>query len=232
MPRSSRSSAACCSGRCPSRSRSPGRARPNSFISNEDVEYWRERTRSFSEIAALSPGWMMGLVADGGEPIKVTGARVSDNLFQALGARRRSAATIEPGDCDSGTAARRRAVRRAVAQPIRRRPIDHRPRHSTRSGTAHDRRRDAGGLRSVRARHRSVGAAAVGARHAAVQGDVLAGRRAARAGRHAGSGDARARRARAGDAQGSRRAPNDWGQTLQRAVAAGRRSPAMCVRRC
>src|SRR5690348_3420949 len=49
---------------------------PNFFISNEDVDYWRNRTRSFTEIAALSPGWMMGLVADGGEPIKVTGARI------------------------------------------------------------------------------------------------------------------------------------------------------------
>jgi hypothetical protein len=59
---------------------------PQFFISNQDVDYWRNRTRSFDQIAALSPGWMMGLVAAGGEPIKVTGARVSDNLFRALGA--------------------------------------------------------------------------------------------------------------------------------------------------
>ena len=32
---------------------------------------------------------MMGLVADGGEPLKVTGGRVSDNLFRTLGAQRR-----------------------------------------------------------------------------------------------------------------------------------------------
>ena len=45
---------------------------PGVFISNEDVDYWRTRARSFEQIAALSPGWMMGLVAEGGEPIKVT----------------------------------------------------------------------------------------------------------------------------------------------------------------
>src|SRR3982751_3739930 len=51
----------------------------HSFISNEDVDYWRGHTRGFEEIAALSPGWMMGLTAEGGEPLKVTGARISDN---------------------------------------------------------------------------------------------------------------------------------------------------------
>src|SRR3954468_16884978 len=34
------------------------------FISNEDIDYWRNRTRSFEDIASLSPGWMMGLVAE------------------------------------------------------------------------------------------------------------------------------------------------------------------------
>ena len=75
---------------------------PDSFISNEEVQYWRERTRSFEHIAAISPGWMMGLVADGGEPIKVTGGRVSDNMFQALGARAALGRTIEPGDAALG----------------------------------------------------------------------------------------------------------------------------------
>jgi predicted permease len=75
---------------------------PNFFISNEDIEYWRERTRSFEQLAALSPGWMMGLVAEGGEPIKVTGARVSDNLFRALGASPVLGRVIEPGDAIPG----------------------------------------------------------------------------------------------------------------------------------
>ena len=72
------------------------------FISNEEMDYWRTRTRSFEHIAAMSPGWMMGLVADGGEPIKVTGGRVSDNMFQALGARAALGRTIEPGDARPG----------------------------------------------------------------------------------------------------------------------------------
>lgn len=72
------------------------------FISNEDVEYWRNRTRSFEQIAALSPGWMMGLVAEGGEPIKVTGARTSDNLFRALGTSAALGRVLEPGDAVQG----------------------------------------------------------------------------------------------------------------------------------
>ena len=74
----------------------------NFFISNEEMDYWRTRARSFEHIAAVSPGWMMGLVADGGEPIKVTGGRVSDNIFQALEARAALGRTIEPGDAKSG----------------------------------------------------------------------------------------------------------------------------------
>jgi predicted permease len=75
---------------------------PTNFISNEDLDYWRRHTRSFEHIAAISPGWMMGLVADTGEPIKVTGGRVSDNMFQALGARPLLGRTIEPGDARVG----------------------------------------------------------------------------------------------------------------------------------
>ena len=74
----------------------------NFFISNEEMDYWRTRTRSFEHIAAISPGWMMGLVAEGGEPIKVTGGRVSDNMFQTLGARAALGRTIEPGDAKPG----------------------------------------------------------------------------------------------------------------------------------
>jgi predicted permease len=75
---------------------------PSVFISNEEVDYWRTRTRSFDQIAALSPGWMMGLVAEGGEPIKITGARVSDNLFRTLGAAPVLGRVIEPGDAVQG----------------------------------------------------------------------------------------------------------------------------------
>lgn len=75
---------------------------PTNFVSNQEIGYWRERTRSFEQIAAISPGWMMGLVAESGEPIKVTGGRVSDNIFQALGARPALGRTIEPGDSRPG----------------------------------------------------------------------------------------------------------------------------------
>jgi predicted permease len=75
---------------------------PTNFVSNEEVAYWRDHTRSLAQIAAISPGWMMGLVAETGEPIKVTGGRVSDNIFQVLGARPALGRTIEPGDSLKG----------------------------------------------------------------------------------------------------------------------------------
>jgi putative ABC transport system permease protein len=78
---------------------------PTNFVSNEEVAYWRDHTRSFTHIAAISPGWMMGLVAETGEPIKVTGGRVSDNIFQTLGARAALGRTIEPGDARPGAPA-------------------------------------------------------------------------------------------------------------------------------
>ena len=78
---------------------------PTNFVSNEEVAYWRDHTRSFTHIAAISPGWLMGLVAETGEPIKVTGGRVSDNIFQALGARAALGRTIEPGDARPGAPA-------------------------------------------------------------------------------------------------------------------------------
>ena len=49
----------------------------------------------------------MALVAEGGEPLKVTGARVSDNLFDDARARRPSAGRSRPGD---GTPGRERVT--------------------------------------------------------------------------------------------------------------------------
>jgi hypothetical protein len=80
---------------------------PRFFIANEDVDYWRNRTHSFADIAALSPGWMMGLVADGGEPIKVTGARVSG---QPVSRTRRVAATRPRDRARRGRDGRHRVV--------------------------------------------------------------------------------------------------------------------------
>lgn len=80
---------------------------PGVFVTLDEVEFWATRTRSFQHLASLSPGWMLGLVAEGGEPIKVTGARVSDNLFQTLGASPAVGRVIEPGD---GTVGRHQVV--------------------------------------------------------------------------------------------------------------------------
>ena len=71
---------------------------PGSYVSNEDVQYWRDRSRGFEAIGAVSPGWMMALVADGLEPIKVTGARTSDNFFTTLGVAAAAGRTLMPGD--------------------------------------------------------------------------------------------------------------------------------------
>ena len=75
---------------------------PTVFVSNLDISYWRDHSRSFREIAAQSPGWMMGLVADGGEPIKVTGAKVSGNVFKALGASAAIGRALAPADAVPG----------------------------------------------------------------------------------------------------------------------------------
>lgn len=71
---------------------------PTTFVNNEDLTFWRERTRSFEGIAANSPGWMMSLVVPGREPVKVTGGRTSDNFFTTLGVNAALGRTIRPGD--------------------------------------------------------------------------------------------------------------------------------------
>jgi putative ABC transport system permease protein len=71
---------------------------PSSFVSNDELQYWRDRTRSFQAIGAVSPGWMMSFVADGVEPLKVTGARTSDNFFTTLGVTAAVGRTLMPGD--------------------------------------------------------------------------------------------------------------------------------------
>lgn len=75
---------------------------PNGFVNNEDLTYWREKTRSFQAIGAVSRGWMMALVADGLEPLKVTGARTSDNFFTTLGVGAALGRTVLPGDARPG----------------------------------------------------------------------------------------------------------------------------------
>ena len=75
---------------------------PDTFVNNEDLTFWRERTHGFESVAAISPGWMLSLVVPGLEPVKVTGARTSDNFFTTLGVRAARGHTIKPGDATAG----------------------------------------------------------------------------------------------------------------------------------
>ncbi|MGE0041604.1 MAG: ABC transporter permease [Vicinamibacterales bacterium] len=61
---------------------------PGAFVSSEDVGYWRDNADTLDQVASFAPGWLMAMAPDdGGEAMKVTGARVSANLFELLGAR-------------------------------------------------------------------------------------------------------------------------------------------------
>ncbi len=75
---------------------------PDEFVSTADVDFWRERATSLQGVAHLAPGWLMALTADGGEPLKVTGARVSDNLFALLGAPAALGRTVTAGENSPG----------------------------------------------------------------------------------------------------------------------------------
>src|SRR5262245_15621178 len=70
---------------------------PGLFVSNQDLAYWRAHLR-LTRVAGQSPGWMMALVAEGGEPLKVTAARVTDDLFTTLGVPAALGRTIQPSD--------------------------------------------------------------------------------------------------------------------------------------
>lgn len=54
------------------------------FISNAELLYLRENIRSLEHVASYSPGWDMALTS-GGEPTKVTAAKVSPNFLDMLG---------------------------------------------------------------------------------------------------------------------------------------------------
>ncbi len=75
---------------------------PSQFVSGEEAAYWRDHARSFEQLSLMSPGWLMAMVADGYEPLKVTGARVTDNFFVTLGVGTALGRTINPGDAGAG----------------------------------------------------------------------------------------------------------------------------------
>ena len=78
---------------------------PRAYVSTEETLYWRSRTRSFQDIAFVSPGWLMALVADGLEPLNLTGARVSDNFFTTLGVDPALGRRLVPSDWAAGSEA-------------------------------------------------------------------------------------------------------------------------------
>lgn len=80
---------------------------PDTFVSNEDIQFWRERVPSLTAVAGVSPGWLMALVAEGGEPLKITGARVTGNLFETLGTPAALGRALEHAD---GTPGRERVT--------------------------------------------------------------------------------------------------------------------------
>ena len=75
---------------------------PGEYISNQEIGHWRDAAPSLDQVASLAPGWLMALVAEGGEPLDVTGARVSDNLFETLGVRAALGRTIVTGESTPG----------------------------------------------------------------------------------------------------------------------------------
>jgi putative ABC transport system permease protein len=75
---------------------------PETFVSYDDLAFWRERARSLEQIAGMSPGWMMSMVVPGLEPRKVTGGRTTDNFFATLGVSAARGRTLQPGDAAAG----------------------------------------------------------------------------------------------------------------------------------
>jgi predicted permease len=79
---------------------------PDGFFSNADLVFLRERTRSFSHVATSSPGWTMSMIGVG-EPVQITAAKPSANLFEMLGVRPLFGRLIRP---DESTPGRHRIV--------------------------------------------------------------------------------------------------------------------------
>ena len=79
---------------------------PATFLSIRDVDVLRARSRAFVDVAASSPGWRMPLTGDG-DPVQITAARPSPNLFDVLGVRPLYGRLFQPGD---GTAGRARVI--------------------------------------------------------------------------------------------------------------------------
>ncbi|HXI21933.1 MAG TPA: ABC transporter permease, partial [Gemmatimonadales bacterium] len=58
---------------------------PDRALANQELDHLRRESRSYSDIAAFSPGWLLALTGEG-SPEQLNGARVSGNMFRMLGA--------------------------------------------------------------------------------------------------------------------------------------------------
>lgn len=70
---------------------------PGAFLSNGDLEFARERTRSLAGIGGVSPGWSVSMTG-AGDPVRWTAAKVSANLFDVLGAAPLVGRTFSAGE--------------------------------------------------------------------------------------------------------------------------------------
>jgi putative ABC transport system permease protein len=71
------------------------------FISNAEMLYLREHSRSLEGVAAISPGWGMALTG-AGEATQLNTARVSTNLLDVLGVRPMLGRTFEVDESTPG----------------------------------------------------------------------------------------------------------------------------------
>ena len=75
---------------------------PTKTISNGELEYLQQHTRTFSAVAAFSPGWGVALTGSG-EPRQLDAARVSTNFFQVLGVRPEIGRAFADGESSPGS---------------------------------------------------------------------------------------------------------------------------------
>lgn len=57
---------------------------PSQSFANREVEAIRARSRTLTSVTSFSPGWLMALTGSG-DPLQLSAARVSGNLFELLG---------------------------------------------------------------------------------------------------------------------------------------------------
>lgn len=75
---------------------------PGRFQSNADLQWLRDHAAPFSDVGGVAPGWTMALTGSG-EPLKLTIARVSGNLFDVLGVQPLLGRTLRDADARPGS---------------------------------------------------------------------------------------------------------------------------------